>query len=124
MGPLYAAQEDLPIAQDLLDTLQAHSDHCVGLAANMIGINKCIIAIQAGPVPLAMLNPVILKKSAKSYEILESCLSLTGERNTTRYESIEVKYRDMSFKKQKQRFSGLVAEIIQHEIDHCNGILI
>lgn len=119
-----AVLADLPLAQDLLDTLAAHQEHCVGLAANMIGISKCIIAIQAGPLRLAMLNPVISKTSAKSYETDEGCLSLPGTRKALRYESIEVRYRDLAFKKQKQKFSGLTAEIIQHEIDHCKGILI
>ncbi len=119
-----AVLADLPLAQDLLDTLAAHQDHCVGLAANMIGISKCIIAIQAGPLHIAMLNPVICKTSAKSYETAEGCLSLPGTRKALRYERIEVTYRDLDFKKQKQKFSGLTAEIIQHEIDHCNGILI
>ena len=119
-----ATRADLVIAQDLLDTLAAHADHCVGLAANMIGVKKCIIAVNAGPVALAMLNPVILKTSAKSYQTTEGCLSLTGERPTTRYASIEVIFRDLSFKKQKQKFTGFTAEILQHEIDHCQGILI
>ena len=119
-----AVLADLPLAQDLLDTLAAHQEHSVGLAANMIGIIKCIIAIQAGPLRLAMLNPVISKTSAKSYETDEGCLSLPGTRKALRYESIEVRYRDLAFKKQKQKFSGLTAEIIQHEIDHCKGILI
>ena len=113
-----------PIAQDLLDTLRAHAGHCVGLAANMIGEPKAIIAIQAGPAALAMLNPVITKKSARTYQTAEGCLSLPGERPVTRYESIEVSWRDQQFRKQKQKFQGFTAEIIQHEIDHCQGILI
>jgi len=119
-----AAKEDLPLVQDLLDTLQAHEDHCVGLAANMIGTAKAIIAVKAGPQSIVMLNPVITKKSAKTYTAREGCLSLPGERSTVRHESIEVKYRDARFKKQQQKFSGFTAQIIQHEIDHCNGILI
>ena len=119
-----STREDIAIAQALLDTLAAHADHCVGLAANIIGVKKCIIAVNVGPVSIAMLNPVITKKSAKSYETTEGCLSLTGERPTTRYASIEVTFRDLSFKKQKQKFTGFTAEIIQHEIDHCQGILI
>ena len=109
---------------DLLDTLEAHADHCVGLAANMIGCSKNIIAIQAGPIRIAMLNPVILKHSAKSYTAEEGCLSLPGERTTARYSSIEVRYQDLKLRRQRQKFSGFTAQIIQHEIDHCQGILI
>ena len=119
-----ATADDLNTAQDLLDTLRAHAGHCVGLAANMIGEPKAIIAIQAGPAALAMLNPVITKKSARTYQTAEGCLSLPGERPVTRYESIEVSWRDQQFRKQKQKFQGFTAEIIQHEIDHCQGILI
>lgn len=119
-----AQREDIPIAMDLLDTLEAHADHCVGLAANMIGCSKNIIAIQAGPIRIAMLNPVILKHSAKSYTTEEGCLSLPGERTTARYPSIEVRYQDLKLHRQRQKFSGFTAQIIQHEIDHCQGILI
>lgn len=119
-----ATKEDIPIVLDLLDTLKAHTHHCVGLAANMIGESKCIIAIKAGETYLAMLNPEIVKKSAKKYKTKEGCLSLDGERETLRYDWIEVKYRDMDFKKQRQKFSGFTAQIIQHEIDHLGGILI
>ena len=114
---------DLAIAQDLLDTLAAHADHCVGLAANMIGVQKCIIAVNVGPTNIAMLNPEILKRSGK-YMAQEGCLSLTGERTTVRYEKITVRYLDMQFKPHKQSFSGFTAQIIQHEIDHCQGIII
>lgn len=114
---------DVSVADDLLDTLKANAEHCVGMAANMIGIPKCIIAIAVGPFFVAMLNPVIVKKSGK-YEAQEGCLSLDGERKTTRYKTIEVEFEDKSFKKQRQTFSDFTAQIIQHEIDHCNGILI
>ena len=119
-----ATTEDIGIASDLLDTLKAHAHHCVGLAANMIGERKRIIAVKDRETYLAMLNPEIVKKSAKQYKATEGCLSLDGERETVRYDWIEVKYRDMDFRKQKQKFSGFTAQIIQHEIDHCNGILI
>lgn len=114
---------DMAVAQDLLDTLTAHSDRCVGLAANMIGVSKRIIAINLGPVNVAMFNPVIVKKSGK-YMTEEGCLSLDGERMTARYQKIVVEYQDMSFKKQRQTFTDFPAQIIQHEIDHCDGIII
>lgn len=107
---------DIAVAQDLLDTLAAHADRCVGLAANMIGVQKCVIAVNIGPTNIAMLNPEIIKRSGK-YMTEEGCLSLEGERAT-------VAYQDMQFKKCKQSFSGFTAQIIQHEIDHCNGIII
>lgn len=119
-----AAQEDMAIANDLLDTLKAHAHHCVGMAANMIGEAERIIAIRSGGAYLVMLNPEIVKKSAKQYKASEGCLSLDGEREATRYDWIEVKYRDMDFKKVRQKFSGYAAQIIQHEIDHLNGIVI
>ena len=119
-----ATREDVSIADDLADTLKAHANHCVGLAANMIGEKKRIIAIRDGNAIIVMLNPEIVKASAKQYEATEGCLSLAGERTTMRYERIEVKYRDRDFKRQRQKFSGFAAQIIQHEIDHCNGILI
>ncbi|MCR5559380.1 peptide deformylase [Schwartzia sp. (in: firmicutes)] len=123
--PSIAAEKaDIPIAQDLLDTLAAHKEKCVGMAANMIGVLKNIIVINTGTEAIAMLNPEITKTSAKRYKTEEGCLSLTGERETERFESIEVKYRDMNWNKQKQKFSGFTAQIIQHEIDHCRGILI
>jgi peptide deformylase len=119
-----AVREDVAVALDLLDTLQAHEAHCVGLAANMIGVAKCIIAINDSGHKLAMLNPAIVKHSAQRYQTREGCLSLAGERETERYASIEVTYRDLGFKKHRQRFAGFTAEIIQHELDHCQGILI
>ena len=119
-----ATKENLSAATDLLDTLKAYRHRCVGLAANMIGIRKRIIAIRMEDTYLVMLNPEILKKSARTYKTAEGCLSLDGERETLRHDWIEVKFRDMEFKKQRQKFSGLTAQIIQHEIDHCDGILI
>ena len=118
-----ATQEDRQIALDLLDTLKAHEEGCVGMAANMIGVKKRIIAINMGMMNVAMFNPKIVKKSGK-YETEEGCLSLTGVRKCTRYKEIEVEYQDMSFKKQRQKYSGWIAQIIQHEVDHCDGILI
>ncbi|KAF0355441.1 peptide deformylase [Pediococcus acidilactici] len=118
-----ATRADLPTALDLVDTLATNADRAVGLAANMIGVKKQIIAVSIGVMNIAMLNPKLIKKS-HPYQTKEGCLSLTGERSTTRYKEIEVQYQDLNFKKQTQHFSGWIAEIIQHEIDHCAGILI
>ena len=118
-----ATKEDKQIVQDLLDTLKANEAGCVGMAANMIGVNKRIIAVNMGFINVAMLNPVIVKKSG-AYETEEGCLSLDGVRKTTRYENIEVEVQDISFHKQRQKYSGWTAQIIQHEIDHCDGIII
>ena len=128
--PLFLAQksapatpEDAPIARDLLDTLTAHADGCVGMAANMIGVRKRIIAVETEDGYLVLFNPVILKKSGQ-YEAEEGCLSLDGEHSTTRYRTIELEYYDMGFKHYRQTFSGWTAQIIQHECDHLEGILI
>ena len=118
-----ATADDLATAQDLLDTLTAHADGCVGMAANMIGVLKRIIAVEAEDGYLVLFNPVILKKSGQ-YEAEEGCLSLDGERKTVRYKTIKVKYFNENFKQIKRSFSDFTAQIIQHEIDHCNGILI
>lgn len=118
-----AGRDDDKVVEDLLDTLQANRERCVGMAANMIGVRKRIIAVSTGGMDLAMLNPVILKKSMP-YETEEGCLSLEGSRKTIRYETIEVEYRDPTFKRCRQRFKGWTAQIIQHEIDHCDGIVI
>lgn len=118
-----AAFIDIAVAQDLLDTLAAHAEHCVGLAANMIGVKKRIIAVNIGPTNIAMLNPEIIKHSGK-YITEEGCLSLAGERPAVRYEKITVSYLDLQFKPHKESFSGFTAQIIQHELDHCNGIII
>ena len=116
-------KEDLSIAQDLKDTLAAHRDGCVGMAANMIGYKKKMIIVSLGIVDLVMLNPVITKKS-EPYETEEGCLSLTGVRKTTRYQKITVKYQDLTMKQRVQDFSGWAAQIIQHECDHLEGIII
>ncbi|MTK09570.1 MAG: peptide deformylase [Hungatella sp.] len=118
-----ATVADKQVVQDLLDTLKANEEGCVGMAANMIGIKKRIIAVSIGFANIAMINPVIVKKSGV-YETEEGCLSLIGVRNTTRYKEIEVEFQDINFKKQCQKFSGWIAQIIQHEIDHCDGIVI
>lgn len=118
-----ATDADKQVITDLLDTLKANRDACVGMAANMIGVNKSIIAVSAGPFQFAMVNPVITKKSGV-YETEESCLSLIGVRPCTRYEEIEVDYLDQDFKPQHGKYSGWTAQIIQHEIDHCNGVVI
>ena len=118
-----ATPDDMPVVRDLLDTLKANEDGCVGMAANMIGIKKRIIAVNMGFMNVAMINPVIVSKSGK-YETEEGCLSLVGVRKTTRYENIEVEYFDINWKKQKGKFSGWTAQIIQHECDHLEGIII
>lgn len=118
-----ATKDDIAVVEDLIDTLRANIDGCVGMAANMIGVKKCIIVFTIGDVIVPMLNPIIVNKE-NPYITEESCLSLTGFRETTRYETIEVEYFDKNFKKQKDVFTGFVAQIIQHEVDHCNGIII
>lgn len=118
-----AVPADVNIADDLIDTLKAHSESCVGMAANMIGVNKRIIVINVGILFIEMFNPVILKQSMP-YETEEGCLSLVGKRKTKRFNHIEVKYQDRNFKTHTQEFSGWTAQIIQHEIDHCDGIII
>lgn len=118
-----ATEEDMKIGTDLMDTFLAHKEECVGLAANMIGWSKRIILVDANFAPLLMYNPVITKKEGP-YETEEGCLCHEGERKIIRYEKITVTYQDHAFKPQKQTFTGYVAQIIQHEVDHCNGILI
>lgn len=105
------------------DTLLANNGKAAGLAANMIGVQKRIIALFVGPLPIVMLNPIIVKKTDK-YLAYEGCLSLEGERPTERYKKITVKYQNENFETRQQDFSDFVAEVIQHEVDHCNGILI
>lgn len=114
---------DLQIAHDLLDTLQAHQENCVGLAANMIGIHKRIIAVAIGPAHIAMLNPAITRQSGP-YQAQEGCLSLNGQRSATRYQTITVKFTDIQGQPQQLVLNGFAAQIVQHEIDHCNGVLI
>ena len=128
--PLFLAQKSAPAspadadtARDLLETLTAHADGCVGMAANMIGVQKCIIAVEAEDGYLVLFNPVILKKSGP-YEAEEGCLSLEGTRKTKRWQSIKVQYQTPEGKPRIKTFTGWTAQIIQHEIDHCSGILI
>jgi peptide deformylase len=118
-----ATPEDLSAAQDLLDTLTAHKDGCVGMAANMIGVNKRIIAFDNEGKYMVMLNPEIIKKSGP-YEAEEGCLSLTGIRKAKRWQSIKVQYQNEQFQTRFNTFAGWTAQIIQHEIDHCEGVLI
>ena len=119
-----ATADDLGTACDLLETLIAHADSCVGMAANMIGVNKRIIVVDNDGEYMLMLNPVILKK-ADSYKTQESCLSLLGgPRDTIRYNSVKVQWQTTDFKIKIKTFTGFTAQIIQHEIDHCDGVLI
>ena len=123
-----ATKEDLPVAQDLLDTLMAHKETCVGMAANMIGVKKRIIAFldESGraPVYTVMLNPEIIKKDG-AYDTEESCLSLLGDpRRCKRYKTIKVQYQTVEMQTRVKTYTGRTAQIIQHEVDHCNGILI
>lgn len=114
---------DQEVLTDLLDTLRAHQDVCVGMAANMIGVHKRVIIVQMGILPVLMINPEITAKSGP-YDTEEGCLSLLGERKTTRYQNITVKFLDKNFKPTTQKFADFIAQIIQHEIDHCDGIVI
>lgn len=118
-----AARDDLTVAQDLLDTLAAHKETCVGMAANMIGVNKRIIAFDNEGEYMLMFNPVIIKQSGP-YEAEEGCLSLTGTRRAKRFKTIKVQWQNEKFQTRIKTFTGWTAEIIQHEIDHCEGIII
>lgn len=118
-----ATKADLPIAQDLEDTLKANRERCVGMAANMIGYRKNIIIIATGLADMVMINPVITDKS-EPYDTEEGCLSLPGTRKTVRYHRITVKYMDKKMTEHTQDFSGYIAQIIQHECDHLAGVLI
>ena len=118
-----ATADDLGVAQDLLETLVAHKDGCVGMAANMIGVNKRIIAFDNEGEYMVMFNPVIVKQSG-TYEAEEGCLSLTGTRKTKRFQTIKVQWQNEKFQTRLKTFTGWTAEIIQHEIDHCEGIII
>ena len=120
---LPAGKEDLPAAQDLLDTLAAHRDGCVGMAANMIGVLRRIIVFDDHGKDTVMLNPEIVRSSGV-YETEEGCLSLPGTRKTKRFRSIKVKYQTMELQTRFKTYEGWTAQIIQHEIDHCNGIMI
>ena len=118
-----ATKLDLYLAQDLQDTLLAHQENCVGLAANMIGVRKRAIIFQYGLVPVVMFNPFLLSKSSP-YQAEEGCLSLSGSRSTTRYQEITVEYLDRNWERQNMTLNGLTAQICQHELDHLEGILI
>lgn len=119
-----AAKDDLQTAQDLADTLSVHKDSCVGMAANMIGVRKRIIVFDNGGEYMTMLNPEILKRS-EPYETEEGCLSLLGgPRKCKRYKSVKVKWQTVDFQTRIKTFTGFTAQIIQHEIDHCDGVLI
>ena len=118
-----AVMEDTSVGQDLQDTLTANREKCVGMAANMIGVRKRIIIVNIGFINVVIYNPVILKRDTP-YETEEGCLSLEGVRKTTRYQNIEVEYLDGSWKKHRQKYSGWTAQIIQHEMDHLEGIII
>ena len=119
-----ATKDDMQIARDLLDTVIANEDRCVGMAANMIGERKTILTAYIGNEYIIMINPVIVDKSKQFYETMESCLSLTGERPAKRYSVITVEYYDKKWKKKKQTFKEFEAQIIQHEMDHFEGIII
>ena len=128
--PLFLAREsepateaDRPVIADLLVTLRANLDRCVGMAANMIGVRKRIIAFCNGPIQMVMVNPQILSGTGE-YEAEEGCLSLAGVRKAKRYHRITVKYQDQAFRQRTGTFEGFTAQIIQHEMDHCDGILI
>ena len=118
-----ATRSDLPVAQDLLDTLEANKERCVGMAANMIGVNKRIIAFDNEGTYMVMFNPEIVKRSGP-YQAEEGCLSLEGTRPTKRWESIKVRYQNEKFQERFKTFTGWTAQIIQHEVDHCEGIII
>ena len=128
--PLFLAQksepatpEDRQTITDLLDTFRANLDRCVGMAANMIGVKKRISVFCNGPFQMVMVNPQIIRQSGE-YETEEGCLSLAGVRKTRRYQKITVQYQDQDFRQRTASYEGFTAQIIQHEIDHCSGILI
>ncbi|MDO4977419.1 MAG: peptide deformylase [Eubacteriales bacterium] len=118
-----ATKKDLSVGKDLQDTLRANRERCVGMAANMIGVNKRVIIVNIGFMDLVMFNPVIISKDTP-YETEEGCLSLVGVRPATRYENIEIEYYDMNWQKQRSKFKGWTAQICQHEMDHLEGIII
>ena len=121
--PAVNCEEDIQVARDLLETLEAHKEGCVGMAANMIGVSKRIIAFDNEGTYMVMFNPEIVKSSDR-YEAEEGCLSLTGTRKTKRWKSIKIQYQNEQFQTRFKTFTGWTAQIIQHEIDHCNGIII
>lgn len=118
-----ATEADLQVARDLLDTLKANREHCVGMAANMIGVKKNIIVVSMGIMDICMLNPKITVKKSP-FDTEEGCLSLLGVRKTTRYKEIEVDYQDMNMEPRRGKYNGWIAQIIQHECDHLEGIII
>ncbi|HAT54773.1 MAG TPA: peptide deformylase [Lactobacillus sp.] len=118
-----ATKADQQVVTDLVDTLKAHQDNCVGMAANMIGQSKRVIVYQLGPMQVPMINPVITSKR-DAYQTTEGCLSLPGQRKTTRYHHITVRYQTSDWQTKTASFTDFTAQIIQHEIDHCDGILI
>ena len=120
---LPADADDIAVADDLLDTLKAHEDGCVGMAANMIGVNKAIIVFDNDGTPCEMFNPVILYRKGL-YLAEEGCLSLQGQRRSRRHRTIKVQWQDRQMQTHIRNFTGWTAQIIQHEIDHCSGILI
>lgn len=119
-----ASKDDMSVVEDLLDTIKAHKQECVGMAANMIGILKRIIVVENQGEYLVMINPVILQVSSKQYKTMEGCLSHIGEKEVLRYSKIKVEFCDIHFKKKIKTFSGFTAQTIQHEMDHLEGILI
>lgn len=119
-----AGRADIQTATDLSDTLRFHEKQCAGMAANMIGVCRNIIAVNMAGIPVVMMNPEIISHSAEAYECEEGCLSLEGVRKTKRWRSIELIYEDIAGKRCKNTYSGFIAQVIQHEIDHCNGVLI
>jgi len=120
---ILATADDLSVAQDLLDTLEANRERCVGMAANMIGVLKRIIAVDDNGCCLLMFNPEIIK-CKEPFDAEEGCLSLLGTRKAKRYKSIKVRYQNSDFRERIKTYTGWTAQIIQHEIDHCNGIII
>lgn len=118
-----ATTDDLPVAQDLLDTLEANKERCVGMAANMIGVNKRIIVLDNEGTYMVMFNPEIIRRSGP-YQAEEGCLSLDGTRPVKRWQSIKVRYQNETFQERFKTFTGWTAQIIQHEVDHCEGIII
>ena len=119
-----ADKEDVQVIRDLLDTIKANADRCVGMAANMIGVRKTILVALIGNKYLIMVNPKIVAKSSEIYETEEGCLSLSGQRKVKRHEYVTVEFLDRNFRKKRQTFKDFEAQIIQHEIDHFSGILI
>ena len=118
-----ATQGDASVGQDLRDTLRFHRERCVGMAANMIGVKKRVIIVSMGPMDVVMYNPAYVRRD-HAYEAEESCLSLDGVRRATRYREIEIEFRDENWRKRRQTYSGWIAQIIQHEMDHLEGVLI